>query len=482
MKSTKKIQKLLLMQPNYSIFQKRSWDMIPYNLALLNACLPSSVDTVIFDPNFENMGEDEIRHEIRNHDPDVVGVTSCSTEYVEEIEWHTALIRQEVPDAIIILGGVLPTVLIERAIQDENVDYFVMGEGERRFTKLLDALAGNGKSVADLDGIAYRSNGANVINPPTYFHDDLDALPFPDYGNLDIRKYGNRTVKYAHHFIPRHYPFAVSITSRGCPYKCIFCAGRTMSGTKVRMRSAENVLHELDWLCADYGIQEMIYLDDHFLFNKNRAIDIMTGIIERKYPITWKCGNVAVFALDKQILDLKRRSGCYQVTISIESGVQEVLSRIIKKPVNLQKAKEVVGYAKSLGFEVASNFIIGFPQETWDQIRRTIEFAESLDIDMVNFHIATPLPKTKLMESCIERGLIRPQDSFLGYTKAMISTSEFTAMELEILRAFEWDRINFKSPQRVETIARMQGLTVEQATKWRTRTRKNLGTILDWQR
>jgi len=477
----KTIKKILLIQPNYSILGKRTWRMIPYNLGILNSCLGSEYETIIFDPNFNELGENDIRSQLRDFAPDLVGITSFSTEYINEIHYHTALVKEELPDATVVLGGVFPTVMIEKALNDPNADYCLMGEGEHIFPDLVNNL-NCGKDISKTEGIAFRKNNKVVINRPRHFIENLDEVPFPDYGPLvNIQEYGHYKSKYAHNLIPRQYPYATTITSRGCPYKCIFCAASTVSGVKVRMRSAENILKEIDWLCNDHGIREIIFLDDHFLHSRKRAKDVMKGIIDRQYGITWKCVNVAVFSLHPEILDLMRSSGCYQMTISIESGDQEVLSKIVKKPVNLEKAFKTITIAKSMGFEIASNFIIGLPGETWDQIRKTIAFAEYLDIDMVNFHVATPMPKTRLMEICLKENLIKSEDDVLsGYTQGIISTSEFSSMEIQILRAFEWDRINFKTPEKKEMITRMQGITTDEVAEWRKRTRKNLGATVDW--
>ena len=125
-----------------------------------------------------------------------------------------------------------------------------------------------------------------------------------------------------------------------------------------------------------------------------------------------------------------------------------------------------------------SNFIIGFPTETWEQIRQTFSFAEEIDVDIVNFHIATPLPKTKLMKQCVELGLINEKDRMMGYTKGVITTKEFTPIDLQILRAYEWDRINFSTPEKTKKIASMCNLTMEKLDLWRRQTRRQLGLTM----
>lgn len=475
----KKIESVLFIHPNYTLLGKRSWPLAPYNLALLNACIKDKWDSDIVDFNLGPSDEDDIRRELRARRPDVVGITSFSTEYYAEVHRHAAIIREELPDTVILGGGAYPTVLPEQAAMDPNVDYWIIGEGEYRLPMLLEALE-KGKDPAEIEGIACHRSGKPYVNPMTTFIDDLDALPYPDYGSLDLPMYGSRPVQYAHYLVTRQYPFAVTNTSRGCPFKCIFCAGKTVSGSKVRMRSAQNVLEEIDILENEHGIREVVFLDDHFLFNKKRSIDIMEGIRDHHKDLTWKCANIAIFSLDEKLLELKRNSGCYQITVSIESGDQDVLTNIMKKPIKLTQAKRMVQHAKDLGFEVISNFVIGLPGETWEQIRRTIAFAASLDIDLVNFHVATPLPKTRLMDIYKDMGLATEDNVGRGYTTGVIETDEFTSLDLQILRAYEWDRINFHSPEKIEQIASMEGITPQDVHGWRKLTRRNLGSTLGW--
>lgn len=252
-----------------------------------------------------------------------------------------------------------------------------------------------------------------------------------------------------------------------------------MSGSKVRFRSATNVLQEIKQL-YDQGIREIIFLDDHFLADRERAIEIMQGIKDSYSSLAWRCVNVTAWLLDKVLLSLMRTSGCSHITVSIESGNQEVLNNIVKKPVDLNAIPEKLALAKDLGFDVVANFVIGFPGETWEQIRETFRYAENLDVDIVNFHIATPLPKTELMDICLKKGLLLHDymqniSAYSGYGKGLIATEEFSPFELEVLRSFEWDRINFSSPERTRNIARMNGISMEELDEWRKNTRRSLG-------
>ena len=471
--------KILLTQPNYAWFNKRTWKMPPYTLAILNACLEKEHNVQLLDPNYSNMSKEEVLNYIKEADPEIVGVSSVSTEYIKASRIMNTIIKEASPNSIVIQGGIIPTVMLKSAMRDPNVDYWIIREGEFSFPGLLKELKNSQPDLSLIDGLAYWENGIAKINPPNEFIEDLDSIPLPNYGNLNLIDYGNRVLKYSAGLLPRKFPYAVTITSRGCPYRCIFCAASTVSGRKIRFRSASSVLNEIEML-HKIGAREIIFLDDHFLGDRKRAIEIMHGLIKCKYNLTWKCVNLTIFDLDKEILDLMKNSGCYQMTLSIESGSQYVLDKIIKKPVKLVNVSEIMDMAKSIGFETIANFVIGFPGETWEQIRATFRFAESINVDLVNFHIATPLPKTELMEICLREGCLPKEfdideNPTYGYSKGLISTTEFNPFELEILRAFEWDRINFATPVRKKAIARIEGISIQELEQWRINTRRKCG-------
>ena len=482
----RKIKKILLMQPNYGWLGKRTWPFPPYTLCLLKAVIGSQYETAVFDPNFDNMSEEEVVECLKDYAPDFVGVSSVSTEYFNVTRLLNKLIRQALPQAVIVYGGVVPTVLVDEVIKDEHADVWMMGEGEVALPRFIDELQQDVSAYDKVPGLVYRHEG-KIVKQPSEFIQDLDSVPLPDYSKilgrglrcLKLADYGQIKMKYAPTMLAGKYPYAMTITSRGCPYQCIFCAGRTVSGMKVRFRSAANVLKEIDVLYQQ-GIREVIFLDDHFLADKNRATAIMQGIIDRGYDMTWKCVNVTAWLLDKDIMSLMKKSGCSFLCVSIESGDQQVLKNIIKKPVQLDKIPPILDMAKEMGFDILANFVFGFPGETWDQIRGSVRYAEKLNVDIVNFHIATPLPKTELADICMKEGLLPPDymdniAKYSGYGKGLITTKEFTPGELEVLRSFEWDRINFGTPERRAAIARISGITIEELEDWRINTRRSLG-------
>jgi anaerobic magnesium-protoporphyrin IX monomethyl ester cyclase len=359
-----------------------------------------------------------------------------------------------------------------------NTDYVVMGEGEFRFDKLLQYFKNKTFSIERIDGVAYKKNNGFVVQKVKYYIEDLDIVPFPDYSELDYQAYSSVATKYVHYIHPMRFPYGRIITSRGCPFDCIFCSSKLINGGKIRFRSAKSVLAEIDWLVKEYGVKEIIFYDDNLIVNRKRIVEILEGLIERNYDLQWKPSSMAVYALDHDLLKLIRKSGCYQLVLALESGTEEVLE-IMKKPFRkTDKVQKVIAQAKALDFYLSATFVIGFPGETWDQILRTFRFAESLDIDYCTFNIATPLPKTELYEMCKKNNLLVQgfsfnDESFTGFGRPSIHTSEFSPGELAVLRAFEWDRINFKTKKQVERIALMNGICVDEVVQWRINTRRS---------
>ncbi len=206
----------------------------------------------------------------------------------------------------------------------------------------------------------------------------------------------------------------------------------------------------------------------------------MNAFIDRNYNLTWKMPNVSAWHLDDGLLELMKRSGCRMITVSVESGSERVLHRIIHKPLNLDIFPGIIRKCRKLSIDIAANFVIGLPGETWEEIRQTFRLAEELNFDLCSFQIATPYPGTDFYKVAKERHLL-PEDfdfrnpMYFGTSQGFITTGEFTPFELMVLRSFEWDRINFKTPGKVTKIAQLMNMTVEELNEHRKQTRRKCG-------
>lgn len=481
-----KINKFVFLIPNTAWFNNRYWHNFPYTVGLLSAVsMKHGYNVEIIDANLENLSEQELKKRIEALKPDILGISAMTLMYRKCYHRSFELAKEVSPNIKTVIGGIYPTMSLDIVTKDKNIDYIISGEGEERILSLLQALEA-GRGFDKIDGLSYRKNDnvGFISNPVHTILADLDSLPFPNYKIFDMNRYMNYGQKFTQNFQFKAFPFAETMTSRGCPYKCIFCSTNRLYGDKpIRYRSPQNVLAEIDMLVESYNAKEIIFVDDSFLQSKKRAIEIMQGLIDRKHGLLWKSNNLSIFLMDDEVLEMMKKSGCYQLSVSIESGHPRTLKRI-KKPVNLEKIKKTIEKIKELDIELISNFVIGFPGETMDEIRQTFRYAEEIDIDYVLFSIATPLPGTELYEICKENKCL-PEDfsfenfDFYGFGRGVITTDEFTPFELQVLRAFEWDRINFKDEKKKIKIANMIGVTLEELDQWRKETRRQLGVSVE---
>jgi anaerobic magnesium-protoporphyrin IX monomethyl ester cyclase len=460
------IQRILFIYPPTTIFRKVERKRIgfPLGITYLSAVLIKEGLTVkILDASLEDYDHEEelsehtirfgmtfnkIRDTISGFRPDIIGISALYTSQAGNVHELCRLSKEVSGDIITVLGGAYPTSETEFCMQDFNVDFAILGEGEESFLSLLRSLQ-NGK-VNAVEGIAYRDNGAVKINPKSSFIKNLDNLPMPARHLLKLTEYSE--VPCGHGVI-KHKPFATVISSRGCPFQCTFCFSCKMHGVTFRPRSAKNVLDEIESLIEQYHIKEIHFEDDNITFDRKRALEIFQGIIDRKFNIAWTAPNgLSVSTLDKELLLKMKESGCYGVILAIESGSQRVLSEIMRKPVNLKKAEEIVRLLKDIGLNVACYWMLGLPGETKKEIRETIDFASKLKSINPNlyssFSVFTPFKKTKLHELCREKKYfvsnadLDPRFNKMKFCTGVIDTEEFTHEWIEKMRYQAWLEAN----------------------------------------
>jgi radical SAM superfamily enzyme YgiQ (UPF0313 family) len=451
------------------------WHFIPYNLCLIAAVSRDLAEIAIIDANLRNMNDEMLVSELKRIKPDVIGITVLMDQYGPAGHYAAKLSKIACPDSKVVLGGVYATMNPEKVILDSNVDYVIIGEGEYVFKELLQHFTGN--SPFPTKGICYK-NGAEIIKLGCADRiNDLDSLPLPAYDLINYSEYVSELPSRRSVDMPPALPYARILTSRGCPVGCVFCQVESISGKKFRPRSASSVLDEIEWMKDRYGIKSLIFDDDNLFLNKKRAMEIFVGMVERKLVMPWVSIATAAFCLDEELLDTMKESGCEYIDIAIESGSQRVLKEIIGKPINLTQVLDIAGKARSRGIYVAANFVIGFPTETWEEIRQSIKFAEDIDVDYVKLFVAIPLPHTKLWQLCIDTEAFKKtfHEGNVRWNYGQIETAQFSAADLTILRAYEWDRINFTDPNKTARTAERMKISLEEL--WKIR-RGSLDTVI----
>lgn len=374
---------------------------------------------------------EQIKERIKKFNPDMVGVSCSFSAQINNVHRVCSAVNEVSKDILTVIGGLHPTFFTEESLKNKGIDFVIMGEGEYRLLKIIQNL--NKKiGFEDIDGLAYRKDDSIIIQKQTSYIQDLDELPFPAWHLLNLEKYFKINMPI-NPFPKGKRPLQI-LTSRGCPIKCVFCASCNFWGTKYRMRSAENVLAEIKHIKEKYDIDEIQFTDDNLTLNKDRTIKILEGLNELK--IYWSVpAGLYVKSLNEDIIKLMKESGCYQITVAVESGDPYVQKNIIGKVVDLEKTKKLVKYAQKLGLGVHAFYVLGLPNETRYQMKKTFDYSRYLDTDSISYYIATPIPGSELYNMCLKAGSFKEgfyDDLDLKTAEANLSKVDSKEIELWI--------------------------------------------------
>jgi radical SAM superfamily enzyme YgiQ (UPF0313 family) len=397
----------------------------PLGLAYLAASLQkSNYQVTILDYSLEKFSKENLLKIIKEKNISIIGLTAV-TPNIKETLFLANLIKKKFPKKIIILGGPHATLQAEKILKTTgSIDYILRGEGEIRLPKLIEYILKK-ECPENLAGLTFRKNNQIINTPEADFISNLDNLPFPARELLDIQKYSK-------HLFSVRKPATTILTSRGCPYHCIYCS-KPITGSKFRARSPENVVSEIELLKNKYNIKEIIFYDDTFTLDKERVLKICQSMIEKKLGIQWKC-ETRVNLVDEELLKLMKKAGCYLIAYGIESGSQKILD-ILKKNITLSQIERSIKITKEAGIDVLGYFMLGIPGENEKDIQKTINFAKKLNIDYAQFSIATAYPETELYQIAKSQNKL-PKDfseSFyaLGSQKNIISLCDLAPKTLE---------------------------------------------------
>lgn len=376
---------------------------------------------------------DELEKSIREFNPDVVGV-SClfSSQFVDMCN-ICKLSKNIDKNIITVVGGEHPSAMPEESLEKKYIDFVVIGEGDYSMGDLMKCLNEDG-NLQKVDGLGFKKDKKMIINQKVKYIENLDELPLPARHLLPMETYFKINFPQAGTSLKS--PNTSIMTSRGCTARCIFCATSKFWGNKFRTRSVEKVLDELEHLKNEYGVKEVQFIDDNLTLDKKRAIRLFNGMIERKLDLVWCTPQgIALWSLDEEVLRKMKDSGCYEITLAIESGDKHVLNQIIRKPLKIEKVEPLVRAARKMGMITKGFFVVGLPGETLEQMQKTFDFAKKLKLDAAAFAIASPLPGTDMYTICKEKGYLKKNFSFdkLNYGKGNIETEDFTAKEVERL-------------------------------------------------
>lgn len=431
-------KKVLLIYPpvinqveniNISAFDRNIGSYPPLGLLYIAIYLRefSAHEVMVIDAFAEKMNFQQLNARINQIKPDIAGISVMTHFWIDAITIARD-IKKILPHTKVVVGGPHATIYPVSTVRNESIDFAVCGEGEITFKKLVEAIAGgeSEENISRIPGVASKVHLRQERNNSDIEQqriEDLNSLPIPDRSLIDKHKYfsvfaGKGT-------------FTTMVTSRGCPFNCIFC---DRMGKVFRALSPENVLKEIND-CFKQGINSFFMHDDTFTVDRKRVEEICRRIIGAGLDIRWEA-RARVDCVDYELLKLMQEAGLKRLSFGAESGNEDVL-KFLKKGIKLERTKEVFGWCRQLKITTLADFMVGSPGETIKEIDDTLRFAKEIDPDYLQFSITCPYPATPLYEILLKEGRIK-SDVWLEFAenpsfdfKPPVASEYFTRGELE---------------------------------------------------
>jgi len=410
----------------------------------------SDYEVKILDCQVERLNYKELKEEIKKFDPDIIGITAMTLTLIDVMK--TIRVTKEVcPDTRVVLGGPHAHIYPEETVRLKDIDFVVLGEGEETFFHLLKNI-NNIEALKQIAGLVFKDKEGIINTGPRPFYGSLDEIPFPPREMLPYKKYFSLLAKKT--------PITTMFTSRGCPYKCLFC-DRPQLGKNFRGRSAKNVVDEME-ICEKMGIKEIFIYDDTFGVDRQRVLDICKEYQKRGLTVIWDI-RTRVNTVDEEVLKALKKSNCQRIHYGVEAGTEKIL-KVLRKGITLEMAENAFKLTKKLGIQTFAYFMIGSPTETKEDILETIRIMKKLDPDFVQITITTPFPATDLYRMALAQGVIKydywkefaqnPQPGF----KTRYWTKELSENELEELLAYAYKQFYLRPPYILKRVLKIRSL------------------------
>lgn len=347
--------------------------------------------------------DDDIRKRIRQFMPDFVGVSASISRQAHNAHKVCKIAKEVNPNIQIIMGGCHASVLPNEVLKDNNVDHVVVGNGEKALVRIL------------------RGQDSGIVKGGV----DINKVPWPARHLFPMEKYLKINMP-TNIYSPHKRVTQIEFT-RSCPFNCCFCAMAQFKG-KYQKRHVSDCLAEVVFLKEKYNIEELEIKDANFVVDKKWVKEILIGI--KDIGISWTSpGGIWIGGLDDELLYLMKESGCYQLTLPIESSTPRILKDIIHKPTNLESVEPIVRTCRKIGIDLHAFFVCGFPEQSRQEILNDYKFAKSMKFTSASFNIIVPLPGSDIYDKYKN---ILSFDMF-DFRKASIPHPEMSRSELELL-------------------------------------------------
>ncbi len=380
--------------------------------------------------------------------PDVIGFSSLFCSNFLDMEPFCSFLKQRFPKCLLVGGGHLPTAIFARIFAaGSSIDAIAFGEGEIPMLGLCRAYLNRREREfleEDTSWITAEKLQKNPdFRPERHLLENLDEIPPFDFDMLEFPELYFNSSNYFFVIDTKQELREIFIFStRGCPHHCVFCASQNVHEHRVRSYSTERIKQDILYYHRKFGIRRMVFYDDHFLVNKSRAIEILNFITEN--GLIAEIPTPAFFSLTPEVAAAMHRAGIRESNVTIESGNENTLKKIMHKPANLKKAEEAVRNLHQVGILAVSNILIGLPGETPESIEESIKYLMTTEINWFQCFVAAPLPGSELYDICVQNHYLEGDDIFsMDFKKCIIRTPEFSPDFIE-WKVYEMNlRLNF---------------------------------------
>ncbi len=372
---------------SYRINNKKMGVWPPLGLLYLVSALENkSISCQFIDAFVQGFSLRRTLKEIKKFSPKVVAISVTTLQIRAAVQLGEA-IKERFKNIKIIVGG--PHISIDQGFVHEFscFDVGMTGEAEITFPKVIEKIL-KGKAVP------------KIVNSQLPL--DLDRLPLPARNKIKISDY-----------FEVESPMATIITSRGCPYKCLFCS-RVAISDKVRFRNPELIVDEIESLKPDY--QNITFLDDTFTLNRNHTLSLCREMIKRDLKMRWTC-NTRANLLDEELVKAMKDAGCDLILIGVESGDEKLRNETIHKKIKDKDVNKAVRICKKAGVTIGGYFMLGFPKETEGQIEKTVNYPGKFGLDIMSIHATTVYPGSELFETAQKENKKNYLDLWYKYAK-----------------------------------------------------------------
>jgi len=378
----------------------------------------------IIDAEAESWTPEDVAERVIEFNPLLVGISAIganpsasSTPKMAVIRDVLNLLKNRIPHIKTFLYGIHPSALPERTLKEEAVDFVCRGECFYTVFELLKILKSD-KKVKDcrIDGLWYRNADKIESGGWGKLVQDLDELPFVAWELLPMEKYKAHNWHCFEHINQRK-PYAVIYTSLGCPFNCTYCNIRTLYNGKpgIRFRSPEKVVEEIDFLVKNYRVKNIKIMDEIFVLKESRVIAFCDLIIQRGYDLNmWAYARVDT--VNKKILKKMKQAGINWLAFGIEAGNKKVRDDVAKGKFDKDVIKKSVEITHASGIYIVANFIFGLPEDDFETMQETLNMAEELNCEYVNFYTTMAYPGSQLYKDAAREGVKLP-DAWLGYAQ-----------------------------------------------------------------